>query len=792
MKKKLLSIFIIVVFLSQLIYAQNIPNGYKKIQELGGIEELELESNDLKVLLMEDHSAPVLTFMVTYRVGSRNEVIGTTGATHILEHLMFKGTPTFNKAAGTQIAATLQNIGAVINATTWLDRTNYYENIPSDKLELAVHLESDRMRNSLLKEEDKNAEMTVVRNEFEQGENDPTSALDKEIWAASYLAHPYHHSTIGWRSDIENVPIEKLREFYNTFYWPNNATVTVIGDFDKNNALELIKKYFGAIPRSPHEIPQVYTEEPEQQGQRRVIVKRAGQLGVVGVSYKTPAGLDEDTYAIHVLDNILTSGRTSRLYKTIIDKNLGVNISSWYSTFKDPGLFPIYVTLSPGVTHAQVEKVILEEIEKIKNEGVTKEETERAISQIEARTAYGRDGSFSVASQINEAIAIGDWTYYVTYPEKISKVTPEDIKRVVEKYFVEDKSVVGYFIPKSAGGETASTGTQNFINGDKKLYYRTPGSEFIEHENNSIKNETSLQKETISQTSIPSQGREVNREEISGIDVISVKTGVQDVVTFTGSLIAGDYYSPGDNDAVADLTGRMLDKGTTKNDKFALAEKLANMGAQINFSISTHTLNFNGKCLKKDIAEVMDLLAEQLRFPAFSPEEFEKLKTQTAGAMKQALDNTNTQASNEMNSILFPEGHPNHSVKTEKIIADIEKTTLDEVKDFYKKYYGPESMILVAVGDLDNNVLKGAVKKSFEGWNGGIKPEEFNTAPQTNGTQSIVTIKDKASATLMFGLTTQLKKTDSDYLPLYVGNYILGGNFSARLMSIIRDDEGLT
>jgi zinc protease len=303
MNKNLLSAFLIIVSLTQTILAQNIPDSYKKIKELGGIEEYLLESNGLNVLLLEDHSAPVLTFMVTYKVGSRNEVIGTTGATHILEHLMFKGTPTFNKRKGTQIAATLQNMGALMNATTWLDRTNYYENIPSDKLELAVHIESDRMRNSLLREEDRNSEMTVVRNEFEQGENNPIELLDKELWANSYLAHPYHHSTIGWRSDIENVPIEKLREFYNTFYWPNNATVTVIGDFEKSNTLVLIKKYFGAISSSPHEIPKVYTEEPEQYGPRRVIVRKAGQLGVVGIAYKSPPGLHGDTYSFQVLAN---------------------------------------------------------------------------------------------------------------------------------------------------------------------------------------------------------------------------------------------------------------------------------------------------------------------------------------------------------------------------------------------------------------------------------------------------------------------------------------------------------
>jgi len=235
MLKRFFSLWLILLILPVLVIAGEIPDGFTKIKELGGIEEYRLDSNGLTVLLMEEHSAPVVTFMVTYRVGSRNEVTGTTGATHLLEHLMFKGTEKYNKENGNHIDQFIGNVGARKNATTWMDRTNYYESLPSEHLELSVDFESDRMRNLRLREEDRQSEMTVVRNEFEQAENNPLYALDKEIWAAAFQAHPYHHSTLGWRSDIENVPIEKLRAFYDTFYWPNNATVTIIGDLDKNS-----------------------------------------------------------------------------------------------------------------------------------------------------------------------------------------------------------------------------------------------------------------------------------------------------------------------------------------------------------------------------------------------------------------------------------------------------------------------------------------------------------------------------------------------------------------------------
>src|SRR5438270_2182169 len=259
--------------------------GFTYVKTLGPISEYRLDANGLQVLLLPEHSTPTLTFMVTYRVGSRNEVTGTTGATHLLEHLMFKGSEKFNDAKGNSVKQLLERIGGNYNASTWLDRTNYFANIGSEFLESYIAVEADRMRNLWLRESDRKPEMTVVRNEFEIGENNPTEALEKELYAAAYIAHPYHHPTIGWRSDIENVPIEKLRDFYNTFYWPDNSTVSLIGDFDPAKALDLVKKYYGAIPKAPKPIPVIYTEEPEQTAPRRVEVKRAGELGVVALAY---------------------------------------------------------------------------------------------------------------------------------------------------------------------------------------------------------------------------------------------------------------------------------------------------------------------------------------------------------------------------------------------------------------------------------------------------------------------------------------------------------------------------
>ena len=424
------------------------PESFKHIKSSGGIEEYQLKSNGLKILMLQDSSTPVATFMVTYHVGSRNEAIGYTGSTHLLEHLMFKGSRNYNKEKGTAIWDELQNIGAQINATTWNDRTNYFEVVPSQYLEKAISIEADRMRYSFLRDEDRQPEMTVVRNEYERGENSPFDVLDKNIWATAYQAHPYHHSTIGWRSDIENVSTERLKDFYNIYYWPNNATATVIGDFNVDSTLSLIEKYFGEHSKSEHEIPKVYTEEPQQEGPRRIVVKRTGQAGITAVAHKTPHGLHNDIHAIHLLGKILCDGKSSRLYQKIVDQGLATSLFMYDFPFKDNGLFITYAFLTPEVSNQKVEEIILNEYNDIINNGIEQEELDRAIAKTRATVAFSRDGSYAVASALNEAIAIGDWEFYTKFLDNIKSVSTEKIQLVAKQYLVEDQSTVGWFIPK--------------------------------------------------------------------------------------------------------------------------------------------------------------------------------------------------------------------------------------------------------------------------------------------------------------------------------------------------------
>jgi zinc protease len=430
--------------------------GFSFVRSLGGIDEYRLDSNGLTVLLVPDHSAPVVTFQVTYQVGSRNEVTGTTGATHILEHLMFKGSEGFNDPKGNSIKQFLERVGGQFNASTSFDRTNYFATIGRESLEGYIAIEADRMRRLWLHETDRQSEMTVVRNEYERGKNDPDNVLMEEVTAAAYEALPYHHPTIGWRSDIEHVPIARLREFYDTFYWPNNATVSVIGDLDPAATLSLVKKYYGVYSHSPAPIPAMYTEEPAQSGERRVTVKRPGELGTVIIAHKVPNGRDGDQPALDMLDAILSSGKNARLYRSLVDQGLALNAGAGTDLHHDLSLHTVYAVLAPGAEHEQVEKALLGEIAKIKSDGVTAAEVERVKQQFIAADAYKRDGTAAIAGEINEWSAVGDWTLYVTFPQKVQQVTPADVKRVAKEYLKDDQSTTGWFIPVPPTAEKGS------------------------------------------------------------------------------------------------------------------------------------------------------------------------------------------------------------------------------------------------------------------------------------------------------------------------------------------------
>lgn len=751
--------------------APEVP-GFTYVRNVDGIDEYVLDSNQLRVLLKPQSGAPVATFMVTFRVGSRNEVTGTTGATHLLEHLMFKGTRKFDRGLGTGYDQILERAGATVNATTWLDRTNYFASVATSALPVLIELEADRMRNLSLREEDRRPEMTVVRNEFERGENSPMNALEKELWSAAFLAHPYHHDTIGWRSDIENVPIEKLREFYNTFYWPDNATATVIGEFDPVAALNVIKDKFGAIPKAPHPIPQVYTTEPEQTGQRRVLVKRGGELGIVALAHKIPPGTHADYAAIQVLSSILTTGKTSRCYRELTDKGLTTDVSSWPSFTRDPSLHLTFATLTAEAKHEEIERALVAVMAAIKKDGVTQVEVETAIGSLLASRAFARDGSLAQASGLNECIAVGDWTLFSGLDSKIQRVTPADVQRVARKYLDENHSVAGWFVPAAGqpGDSSGSTLKEENFSPRKTLPPKPLEREFP----------------PLPPTDF---GKRVVRKSIAGIDALVCRTSAKEIVNIQGCLRAGEAADR--NRALAHLAAGMIERGTKKHDQFAIAGILDRIGAEIDFQVGGEMLFFTAKCLARDVPLVTALIAEQLRDPLFDGDEYAKEQTQLASALQFTLDDTDAQAALAFSQAVYPIGHPLRKLATKDLMEAVRKTSLADTKAFHAQHYGPRDMHLVIVGDVDASAFEACVHEAFDGWQGQASAELAFPA-LTGGPQNVnIRLPDKTSVSVAIGQPS-VQANDPDWIPLSIATSVLGNGFTSRLFANVRDREGLT
>ncbi len=720
---------------------------------------------------------------------------------HLLEHLMFKGTRNHNKEAGNGFDQLLERTGAITNATTSLDRTNYFETVGSQDIALGIQLEADRMRNLRLREDDRRPEMTVVRNEYERGENDPAEALEKEVWATAYIAHPYHHPTIGWHSDFEKVAIDKLREFYNTFYWPNNATVTIIGDFDPAAALSLVKKYYGAIPRSPQPIPQVYTEEPPQTGPRRVIVHRPGELGVVMIAQKIPPATSPDYAALRVLSMILSDGRNSRLYKALTDKNLTTSVDAYVEFNRDPSLLFVTAQLTPGTKHDDVEKRILHEIARIKKDGVTADEVAAAIAKYSADTAYERDGSMSMAFALNECIAAGDWSLYYKLVDAVKHVTPADVERVAKKYFSEDQRTTGWYIPRNEKpAESDNTVADDHAppagQGAEKSGVSASAKPIANESATAVSHSPSRSRTTRTEDEAASTSAStakiaprIVRSRTDGLDLLVCPSGVKDVVTIKGSFPAFDPTSP----VVGELTADMLERGTTLHDADTIAKLLDKVGAQIQFGYQSGSVTFAAECLKKDSAQVIGLLAEQLAKPSFPADEFEKVQKQELADAQQSRVETGAQAAIAFCRSIFPVGHPQYRLTSDEKIAALQKMTVADVKTFHRRFFGPDYCTMVVVGDVDPATIQKQVAKAFVDWKGG-QPLLDIAAPKSleHAKNIAVEIPGKASVSVIMGAPSGIRYADADYLPLALGTSVLGHGFTSRLLGTVRDTEGLT
>ncbi len=416
------------------------------------VQEFKLD-NGLKILFIEDHKIPLATFQIWYRVGSMDEPAGKSGISHFLEHLMFKGTPRYGSKVFSNL---IQSKGGTDNAHTTRDYTMYHQTLPSDAMRLSVELESDRMKNLSLNPNDLESERSVVMEERRMRyEDDPQNLLDEEVTTTSLEAQAYRKPVIGWMSEIAAITRKDVVDYYATYYSPDNAFIIVSGDVKPDELMPIIKKEFGKIPPAGNRISRVRTFEPPQKGEKIVYLeKESAELPFIIMAYHVPSFPDKDSAALDVLSTILSGGKSSRLYLSLVyEKRIALDASADYSGLnRDPFLFQLSATAAPGKDIKEVEKALSDEVEKLAKEPPSAEEVQKAKNQVEASFIFARDSSYSEALYTGMFEVVGDWRLKDKYLEGIRGVTPEAVRDVAARYLTKQNRTIGYLMPKKHGG----------------------------------------------------------------------------------------------------------------------------------------------------------------------------------------------------------------------------------------------------------------------------------------------------------------------------------------------------
>ncbi|MEB3283660.1 MAG: pitrilysin family protein [Candidatus Sericytochromatia bacterium] len=731
--------------------------------------------NGLQVILKENRAAPVVSWVVTYKVGSRNEPVGATGSAHLLEHMLFKGTKTLGKG---QIAQLLGRNGADMNASTWTDWTNYYQTYASHRLELGLMVEAARMRDALILDSERQSEMTVVRNELERGESSPSRMLYQQLTSTAYRSHPYSHPVIGWRSDVENVPTRELKRFYDTYYQPNNAVAVLVGDFDTQEAARMIAKYFShfAPGKTP---PAVHTTEEPQDGERRFEIRRRGETNLLQMAWHIPAVSHPDIAPMLVLDAILSTGVTGRLYQALVEKEKALSAWSDVGLQRDPSLFRLGASLKPGASHADVEAALLAEVETLKTTPVAEAELSKAKAQARAANVYENEGTTGLAKSLGYFAAIDTWERNFTLLEEMERTTAADIQRVAQKYLVPHQRSVGWYVatadgplpprPKNLGGGTATANEG-----------RVKAAPLFDFE-----------KRPSAARTLTTPVRKVLK---NGLNVIVLENPGSQSVALSGHLWAGQLHEPAKKDGVAAAVAALLDTGTAKRSKLQLAGDLERISASLSYSGGGHLTDISGKALAGDLDTLLTALAETLKAPTFPDEELKKLKTRWIASLKQAEDQPGTRVERAFGQAIYPEGHPYRPKQPEVRVAAIEGLQRADLLNFHREFYGPNTTTLVLAGRVKASEVFQKLENLFADWHPATlrKPVVRPATPEKPG-RIVVSMPDKTNVEVRIGHATPLTRHQKDYHAAQLGNYILGGDpLSSRLGMRLRDELGLT
>lgn len=765
-----------------------------KVATVEGVTEYRL-ANGARVLLYPEQTRPTITVNMTVLVGSRHEGYGESGMAHLLEHMVFKGTPSFPN-----VPKSLRDHGANFNGTTNVDRTNYFETLPAsdENLEFGIHLESDRLVNSFVKREDLLSEFTVVRNEFERGENSPQGILTQRIHAAAYEWHNYGKSTIGNRSDIERVPIDNLQAFYKKYYQPDNCVLIVAGKFDEKKALDLVQKHLGSIPRPERKLDQTYTEEPPQDGERTVILRRVGTVGAVSVAYHMPSASHEDWAPLNLLGGILSQSPNGRLHKALVESKLSTSATARADNSHDPGLF-FASSQAESDRLDVVRDAMLKTLESLSSVPFTAEEVERAKIRSKRNAETLPQNSQMMAQSLSSASALGDWRLLFLQRDRIAAVTADDVNRVARTYFLKHNRTVGIYIPEKEPQRLTipNAPAVDTIVKDYKGGAVTLGGEVFDATPANL----DARLKTIEDGGLKAGFLE--------------KKNRGEAVSLVLTLHYGNEESlKGLSEAASMLPGLMM-AGTKKHDRQALREELETLGIRISPGLggfgggrggrggggggggALGQLTFSIEAKRETLSKAIVLLGEILREPAFPAEEFETMKRLSHTRITGSSTDPAALANNALARSLsrYPKSDIRYVPTLEENLARADALTLDQVKALYETQLGAGKVELAVVGEFDQATVLAQVKEILKGWESKIPVRriEREASASLSASKADILTPDKANATFLAATTFPLKESDPDYAALRIGNFILGGGtLSSRLGDRIRQKEGLS
>lgn len=754
-----------------------VPPGVRYVTTVEGISQFDLP-NGLRVLLFPDESVQNVTINMTYLVGSRLENYGETGMAHLLEHMMFKGSKNHRN-----IPQELSEHGAHSNASTWVDRTNFYETVQAteNNLNWALSLEADRMVNSFIAKKDLDTEMTVVRNEYESGENDPSSIMVERALETAYLWHNYGHPTIGARSDIENVPIEHLQAFYHLYYQPDNAILAVAGGFDAPRTLARIAHIFGAIPRPKRQLPTFYTVEPTQDGEREVTLRRDGDVQDVGVLYHVPPGPHEDFPALDVFVQAMTDAPSGRLYTALVDTKKATSVSGSTYQLHDPGVAYFTAEVRPQASLDVATQALVTAVERdVQEHPITVQEVERAKNSILKQLELSMNDSQHVGLELSEWEAMGDWRLLFLYRDRLTSVTPADVQRVALKYFKPSNRTLARFLPTKQPDRVQIppvTDVASLVSGYKGKVTVSRGERF--------------------EASPQNIEKRLTRVDVGGIKLTLLKKRTRgNMVRLEMTLHFGNEESLRGKAMIAAMAGSMLMRGTQHHTRQQLKDEFDRLKARVSVDGDVTSATVSVETVSDNLPQVMALVAEILREPSFPEKEFETLRQEYLSAYEQNLSDPEAVGNNALSRHMapFPRDDIRYVATPQEDVDEVKTVTLDQVKAFHRGFYGASFGEIAVVGDFDASSFPATIRRLFGDWKAPVGwtrvPSVYHDVPALD---RFVDTPDKENAYYISGMEIAMNSDDPDYPAMVLGNYILGGGFlNSRLATRLRQKEGLS